>query len=223
MSSRGWEGRLSIATIDRYRLRESLSRRTYQTVKTVSDIAIASLAILFLSPLLLIAAVAVRLTSRGPILFHHTRVGRDGKLIEVYKFRSMRTDMQLTPEHAEHFSRQFKLSNDPRITHVGRWLRRTSIDEAPQLFNVLRGEMSIVGPRPVTAVELEQKYGADAAEFVSVKPGLTGLWQVSGRSSLTYEQRIELDLRYIRERSLLTDLKIIARTPLAVLLMRGAE
>lgn len=213
----------SIATAERTRAQPAPRRVWYGVTKVGIDLVLAILSLAALSPVLLIAALAVRFTSPGPILFRHQRVGRNGVPFVVYKFRTMRTDTGLTPDAIASFRENYKLAGDPRITPVGRWLRRTSLDEAPQLLNVLSGTMSIVGPRPVTPVELHEKYGEHADELVSVKPGLTGLWQVSGRSSLTYRQRVDLDLQYVRERGLWTDLKIIARTPLAVLLMRGAE
>lgn len=172
---------------------------------------------------MLVTAILVRVTSSGSVLFRHERVGLNHQPFCVIKFRSMRPDIELTPEQEERFKVEYKLADDPRISGVGRWIRRLSIDEIPQLLNVLGGSMTLVGPRPVTHAELIGKYGADADELVSVKPGLTGLWQTSGRTSLTYEERIALDLRYVRERSLRMDLAILVRTPVVVLLMRGAE
>ncbi len=191
--------------------------------KRVVDIGLALSMIALLGPVMVAVAIMVRLSSPGPVIFRHERVGLNGRLFHVYKFRSMRAGVSLSPEQVSQFSQSYKLSNDPRVTAVGRWLRRLSLDEAPQLFNVLGGSMSIVGPRPVTAHELQSKYGSAADELLSMKPGLTGLWQVSGRSALTYEERVALDLRYVRESGTRLDLAIIARTPLAVLLMRGAE
>ncbi|MDP2326979.1 MAG: sugar transferase [Dehalococcoidia bacterium] len=213
----------SIATVERTRAQLAPPRRWYGVTKVGIDLVVATLSFVALSPVLLVAALAVRFSSPGPVLFRHQRVGRSGVPFVVYKFRTMRTDTGLPPDAIASFRENYKLAADPRITPVGRWLRRTSLDEAPQLLNVLSGTMSMVGPRPVTPAELQEKYGDHADELVSVKPGLTGLWQVSGRSSLTYRQRVDLDLRYVRERGLWADLKIIARTPLAVLLMRGAE
>lgn len=200
-----------------------MSRRGYRYSKRIIDVAGAIFALGLLSPVVLLAAVAVKATSRGPVIYRHQRVGLHGQTFSVYKFRSMRTDRVLTPEEEAAFKLEYKLDNDPRITRVGRWLRRLSIDEIPQLVNVLSGSMSIVGPRPVTLDELSERYGSAADELVTVKPGLTGLWQVSGRSKLRYEERIGLDLQYVRECSLAGDLAILARTPLSVLLMRGAE
>ena len=192
-------------------------------IKRIFDIVTALFLLALVWPVLVTCAVLVKLSSPGPVFYRGVRTGRFGKPFRIFKFRSMRTDRVLTDEEEAAFRIEYKLDNDPRITGVGRWLRRTSIDEVPQLVNVLTGSMSIVGPRPVTPGELDTKYGTAAGELLSVKPGLTGLWQVSGRTKLSYEERIALDLRYVRERSLLADLGILARTPLAVLLMRGAE
>ncbi len=197
--------------------------RGYAFCKRTLDIAVALVALVLFSPLVLVVALCVRLSSPGSVLFRHERVGLHGRPFRAWKFRTMRADRGLSAELVARFEENYKLADDPRVTPIGRWLRRTSIDEIPQLVNVLRGEMSLVGPRPVTRVELAQKYRHEADEFLSVKPGLTGLWQVSGRTSLSYEERVQLDLRYARECELLLDLSILARTPVAVLLMRGAE
>lgn len=214
---------LAIATLEKPRVGVRSPARGYAFCKRTLDILIASIALAVFSPLVVVVALAVRLTSPGSALFRHERVGLHGRVFRAWKFRTMRADRPLPPELAAQFEVNYKLTDDPRITGVGRWLRRTSIDEIPQLVNVLRGEMSLVGPRPVTRAELQQKYRDDVEEFLSVKPGLTGLWQVSGRTSLSYEERVQLDLRYARECDLLLDLGILARTPAAVLLMRGAE
>lgn len=195
----------------------------YPASKAVADFLIALVGLIVLSPVMLFAAIAVKISSPGPVLYRHERVGRDGVSFDAYKFRSMRADVELTPAQVEQFRTHYKIADDPRITTVGRWLRRSSIDEMPQLLNVLTGRMAIVGPRPVTRRELDEKYRERASLLVSTRPGLTGLWQVSGRSLLTYDERIALDLKYVRERSFLMDLKILVRTPLAVLLMRGSQ
>ncbi len=179
-----------------------------------------SLAILSLgSPLYLALALMVKLTSRGPVFYVQQRVGRDYRSFGCIKFRTMRRDadrilsrlLEESPDLQEEFRNDFKLRNDPRITRLGRFLRRSSLDELPQFLNVLRGEMSVVGPRPIVRQELP-RYGERMDEVLAVRPGLTGLWQVSGRNNLSYRQRVLLDLRYARHRSLRMDLLIILRT-----------
>jgi len=187
------------------------------------DFLIAGAALALLFPLLVVAALAVRVTSPGPVIFRHERAGQDGRPFQVYKFRSMYLQHDLSEELQRELDERFKLTRDPRVTFVGGILRRTSLDEVPQLLNVLGGDMAIVGPRPVTAAEVIRKYGETAPEVLSVKPGITGLWQVSGRSLLSYEDRVRLDLEYVRTRSLRGDVGIMLRTIPAILSMRGAE
>lgn len=187
------------------------------------DIVVASAALALLSPLLVVAALAVRLTSPGPAIFRHERAGRHGRPFQVYNFRSMYLQRELPEEMQRELDERFNLTRDPRVTLVGNILLRTSLDDVPQLLNVLAGDMAIVGPRPVTTTEVARKYGEAATEVLSVKPGITGLWQVSGRSLLSYEDRVRLDLEYVRTRSLRGDLGIMLRTIPAILSMRGAE
>jgi exopolysaccharide production protein ExoY len=190
---------------------------------------VALFLVLVLSPVLLAVVLAIRITDPGPVFFGHYRVGRGGRLIKVLKFRSMRVDAQQrlaellasdVQARAE-WERDFKLSNDPRVTRTGRFLRRSSLDELPQLFNVLKGEMRLVGPRPITAQEL-RRYGSARWHYLSVTPGVTGLWQVSGRNELSYAERVELDRYYVDNRSLLLDASILCRTVLVVTTGRGA-
>ncbi|MFY7914544.1 MAG: sugar transferase [Rubrivivax sp.] len=190
---------------------------------------VALFLVLVLSPVLLAVLLAIRITDPGPVFFGHYRVGRGGRLIKVLKFRSMRVDAQQrlaellasdVQARAE-WERDFKLSNDPRVTRTGRFLRRSSLDELPQLFNVLKGEMRLVGPRPITAQEL-RRYGSARWHYLSVTPGVTGLWQVSGRNELSYAERVELDRYYVDNRSLLLDASILCRTVLVVTTGRGA-
>jgi exopolysaccharide biosynthesis polyprenyl glycosylphosphotransferase len=194
-------------------------------VKAVLDRGLAALALLLLSPLLLGIAVAVRLTSQGPAIFRQERTGRDGDPFTMLKFRTMvvgaeerLADLQVYNEGAGPL---FKLRNDPRITPLGRFLRRTSLDELPQLVNVLKGEMSLVGPRPALPSETAA-YSEWVWRRLHVKPGVTGLWQVSGRSQLTWEESIRIDLEYVNNWNLLLDLRILARTMRAVLARDGA-
>jgi lipopolysaccharide/colanic/teichoic acid biosynthesis glycosyltransferase len=189
----------------------------HAAMKRTLDISIGLTGLLLSSPVLLMAMIAIVLSSSGPVIYRHPRCGRGGVMFHCWKFRTMVTNadsaLLADPALAEAYQRDFKLMDDPRVTRVGRLLRRTSVDELPQLWNVLRGDMSLVGPRPVTRHEYDSMYGQLADVVFSVRPGLTGLWQVSGRSSLPYHQRIALDLHYVRNRSLRADLKILAKTP----------
>ena len=189
-------------------------------LKTIMDYSGAAVALILFSPIMLWAAWRIKREDGGPILFRHTRIGKDLKPFQMYKFRTMTPDAEaqlvemLKDDNLRaEFESLFKFKNDPRITKIGHFLRRTSLDELPQIFNVLKGEMSLVGPRPIVDREIELYYHDQAKEIFSVKPGLTGLWQVSGRNDVAnYQQRINLDLRYIREAGVWTDVKIILRT-----------
>jgi lipopolysaccharide/colanic/teichoic acid biosynthesis glycosyltransferase len=200
-------------------------RRVALAAKRVLDIVGAAIGLLLSIPIIGLAAVAIAIESRGAVLYHQTRVGRDGRQFRVHKLRTMRAGNDDT-EHAAYVAALingdadrhgmlFKLRDDARCTRVGRWLRRTSVDELPQLWNVLRGDMSLVGPRPSTPEE-SSLMDARARRRQEVKPGMTGLWQVSGRSRLGYDEMIDLDLQYAREWSPFTDVCILARTPFAV-------
>lgn len=197
--------------------------------KRALDIVASSAALLFLSPLLLLISIAV-MADGGPAVFGHQRVGRNGRSFRCLKFRSMVPNagavleklLKEDPEAARLWAATRKLPRDPRITRIGRFLRATSLDELPQLLNVLRGEMSLVGPRPVVQEELTEHYGVAAASYLAVRPGITGLWQVSGRSDTSYAERVALDCRYVREFSFWGDLRILLRTVPAVLAGRGA-
>ncbi len=206
-------------------LREPTLSGWKRLCKRAVDVVVAAVALLLLSPLLLIVALAIKLDSPGPVLFRQLRVGRGGRQFWFYKFRSMRADAEQAfwelVEQNEVKGPIFKIRNDPRITRVGRFIRRTSIDELPQLFNVLQGDMSLVGPRPPIPHEVE-RYEDWHRRRLEVSPGITGLWQVSGRSLLTFDEMVLLDLWYIENWSLGLDLKIILRTIPAVLLERGA-
>lgn len=201
----------------------------YECIKRIFDLVVSLVAVIVLSLILLVIALAIRLEDRGPILYRAQRVGRGGKPITVYKFRSMRMNADrledmLTPEELEEYKKNFKLEHDPRITKVGAFLRKTSLDELPQLFNILSGTLSLVGPRPVLQEETEL-YGDKRNLLLSCKPGLTGLWQVSGRSNVTYEngRRQALELQYVSQRSLWLDIKILFWTVGAVVRMDGAK
>jgi lipopolysaccharide/colanic/teichoic acid biosynthesis glycosyltransferase len=190
------------------------------------DIAGAGVGLLLLSPLLTVVAVAVKLTSAGPVLFTQKRTGAGGRTFVLYKFRSMYVDAEGRKAELMTLNEQdgpaFKIRKDPRVTWLGRWLRSTSLDELPQLWNVLKGDMSLVGPRPLpcnesAACTIWQKRRLD------VTPGLTCIWQVEGRSSVSFNEWIRMDLQYLEERSLKADLKLLARTIPAVLSRRGAS
>jgi lipopolysaccharide/colanic/teichoic acid biosynthesis glycosyltransferase len=202
------------SVIDRRGLFENVSV-VYLFVKRAVDIICALFGIIILSPVFLSTALLVKLTSTGNILFIQERNGYKGKIFRMYKFRSMVSNAEklftVVESMNEVSGHMFKVKDDPRITPVGRIIRKTSIDELPQLFNILKGDMSIVGPRPPIPREVV-KYDAWHDLRLSVKPGLTGLWQISGRNRLGFEEMVRLDLKYIRERSLKLDFEIIART-----------
>lgn len=205
-------------------MQEGLGRE----IKRAFDLVLSALLLLLLSPLMLLIAVAVGLQG-GPIIFSHQRVGQGGRLFPCYKFRSMipnaeehlKNLLATFPALRADWEREHKLKYDPRVTRLGSFLRRTSLDELPQLFNVLRGDMSLVGPRPVVLKELE-KYGSDQIYYLMARPGITGLWQVSGRSELDYANRVDLDKWYVNHWSLRFDCSILYRTAGAVLARQGA-
>jgi lipopolysaccharide/colanic/teichoic acid biosynthesis glycosyltransferase len=201
-------------------------------VKRALDLTLATLGLIVVSPLLAAIWLAVRLTSPGPAIFRQERLGLDKQPFTMYKFRSMATGnsdaihreyvsrMLVADEGSEKVGGLYKLTADPRVTRIGAWLRKTSLDELPQLFNIVKGEMSLVGPRPVLAWEAEL-FKPEAMARFDTRPGLTGLWQVSGRNLLTMPQALALDVEYVRRQSLWLDLSILART-LPAQLRRGA-
>ena len=204
----------------------------YEFVKRIADIVASALGIILLSWLLIIIAVVIKCTTKGPVLFKDTRIGKGGKDIKVYKFRTMYQDAEsrlkeyLTPEQLEQWNKERKIDNDPRITKVGKFLRKTSIDELPQMFNIFIGNMSIWGNRPITRKELDEWYTEEQKELLcKIKPGLTGYWQAYGRSDVTFEsgERQKLDLIYVYKRSTWLDIKIFFRTIYVVLFGKGAK
>lgn len=217
-------------------LRDQRQRRFSDWIKRAVDVVTSLVLLLGLAPLLFLIATFVRLTSPGPALFRQPRLGEMGKPFRVLKFRTMYIDAAENPhyEFVTQFIREsgrartpakdqrFKLTNDPRVTPLGRLLRKTSLDELPQIWNVLRGEMSLVGPRPPIPYEVEQYAPWQVRRILEAKPGITGLWQVMGRSRTTFDEMVRLDLSYARTRSLRTDLWILLRTPKAVLSGNGA-
>lgn len=193
------------------------------------DFAVALVALLFFLPLMLLIAALIFVTDPGPIFFAHRRIGRDGRYFRCLKFRSMAVDAEARladvlatdPVARAEWARDHKLKDDPRITRIGAFLRKSSLDELPQFFNVLRGDMALVGPRPIVEAEA-LRYGRYFAHYCSVRPGITGLWQVSGRNNVSYRRRVAFDVAYSRSRSTLFDVKILAMTVPSVMLARGS-
>jgi exopolysaccharide biosynthesis polyprenyl glycosylphosphotransferase len=196
-----------------------------RVVKTIFDVSMAALLLLVLAPVFLLIGLLIKVDSRGPVFFRQWRVGRHGEEFEMLKFRTMFVDAEQrlgqVRGNSEHSGVLFKMRRDPRTTRVGRLLRRFSLDELPQLINVLMGEMSLVGPRPPLSAEVAQ-YPEDMRRRLVVKPGMTGLWQVSGRSDLPWDETMRLDLRYVENWSLTLDVVILMRTAVAVLRGAGA-
>lgn len=213
----------------------------YDIVKRIIDIVAAIVLIIIFSPVMLLTSVIIKLTSKGPVLVeptntHMRRIGKDGKVFRLFKFRSMpvNADSLLTKDprfkklYNEYKRSSFKLHDDPRVNKFGKFIRKYSIDETPQFFNILKGDMSLVGPRPYHADELveQQKIYSGTEKYVretqTVKPGITGYWQVSGRSSINFDKRIEMDANYARRKSLLMDIVIICKTPIAMISGKNA-
>ncbi|WP_188890594.1 sugar transferase [Paenibacillus radicis (ex Gao et al. 2016)] len=194
----------------------NLSLRLYLMVKRAVDLLGASVGLILLSPILLLVVFSIKIEDpKGSVFFYQKRVGKHERQFNMYKFRSMVSDAEKQLDHLlernEIEGAMFKMKNDPRITKVGKWIRKTSIDELPQLWNVIRGDMSLVGPRPALPREV-QEYSSYDRLRLKVTPGCTGLWQVSGRNALSFREMVELDLHYIERRSLLLDLKLILLT-----------
>ena len=189
--------------------------RVYEICKRTIDIIGAGLGLILLSPIIAIVACAVKVTSKGPVFFSQKRVGKNGELFEMYKFRSMVVNAEELKENLEDKNEMsgpmFKIKDDPRITKVGKFIRKTSIDELPQLWNILKGDMSLVGPRPSLPKEVEQ-FDNWMFKRLSVRPGLTCYWQVSGRNNIDFEDWMKLDCRYVDERNLWIDIKLIFKT-----------
>lgn len=211
------------------RLKNNLARPLNRYIKTALDYLMTIIGTILILPLLLFIAIWIYIDSPGQVIFRHMRVGKNGKLFPCYKFRSMCNNSQEklaqllaeNPAAREEWERDFKLKNDPRITKSGAFLRKTSLDELPQIFNVLRGEMSLVGPRPVVQEELA-RYGEFVRDYLMVKPGITGMWQVNGRSDTTYEERVQMDVWYVRNWSVWLDVMLLWRTIKAVFKCEGA-
>jgi lipopolysaccharide/colanic/teichoic acid biosynthesis glycosyltransferase len=220
----GYQSGESFLTFD-----PAIAARGPTAIKRLIDIVVAATSLLVLSPLIVLIVLAIRIESRGRAFFPHRRLGRAGRLFNCWKFRSMIEDAE-GRLHADDSLRHHYVSNhfkipehlDPRITPLGRFLRRTSLDELPQLWNVLRGDMSLVGPRPIVPLE-SSYYGEEIATLLSVRPGLTGAWAVHGRNQLGYPMRAAIELDYARTWSLTTDVRILARTPSAVFSEQSAN
>ena len=189
--------------------------RVYEIFKRIIDIIGAGLGLILLSPIIAIVACAVKVTSKGPIFFSQKRVGKNGELFEMYKFRSMVVNAEELKENLEDQNEMsgpmFKIKDDPRVTKVGKFIRKTSIDELPQLWNILKGDMSLVGPRPSLPKEVEQ-FDNWMFKRLSVRPGLTCYWQVSGRNNIDFEDWMKLDVKYVEERNNWIDIKLIFKT-----------
>ena len=211
------------------RLRNNLARPVNRWLKTIFDYVLTITGTIAISPILIVIALWIYKDSPGPVIFKHRRIGKNGKEFNCYKFRSMCVDakerleqlLQTNPETRAEWEKDFKLKNDPRITKSGAFLRKTSLDELPQIFNVLKGEMSLVGPRPIIRDEMI-RYGEYIDDYLMVKPGITGMWQVSGRSDTGYKERVQLDSWYVRNWSVWLDLMLLWRTGKSVFSCKGA-
>jgi lipopolysaccharide/colanic/teichoic acid biosynthesis glycosyltransferase len=208
-----------------YALQSERRKARYELYKQSLDVVGSLTLLLLTSPLFLLVAICIKLTSAGPVLYKHRRLGRGGKEFWCVKFRTMAVDaedqLKRNSELRQRFEGNFKIHDDPRVTRVGGFLRKTSLDELPQLVHVLRGEMSLIGPRPIVKPELS-KYTIYGAKLLSVKPGLSGLWQACGRSDTTYAERVLMDMHYIDHRSVTLDIQLLLRTVVAVLMKSGA-
>ena len=224
-----WVRPVEIGDVLCFKVRQNLLDPKRLTLKRAVDLFLSVVGGIAISPFLVLIALAIKLESRGPVFFRQNRIGRGGQTIRILKFRTMvhnaeevlQTYLRKNPELREEWKADQKLRNDPRITKVGAWLRKTSQDELPQLWNVIQGEMSLVGPRPIVDDEIV-KYGSAFASYTRVRPGMTGLWQVSGRNDLSYSQRVHLDRFYICNWSTWLDILILAKTFPVVLGRKGA-
>ncbi len=209
--------------------KNNLSRWYNRMLKMVFDLVVTLIGTILISPILLILAIMVGISNGGGVIFAHKRIGRNGKVFPCYKFQTMVNNadealekyLKENPEARKEWEENFKLENDPRVTKLGAFLRKTSLDELPQVFNVLKGEMSLVGPRPIVQAEVE-KYGENIREYYMVRPGITGMWQASGRSDTTYEERVFMDTWYVKNWSIWLDIKYLVRTFTVVIKREGA-
>ncbi len=206
-----------------------ISKKLFFCFKRLFDLLVSLTLLIICIPIFLIISLIIKIDSKGPIFYKHKRIGKKGKVIYLYKFRSMYKDadeklkeLLKDPKIKKEWEDNYKLNDDPRITRVGKILRITSIDELPQILNIIKGDMTLIGPRPLVEGEIE-KYGRNKAKFLSVTPGITGWWACNGRSCRTYEERMKLELYYIDHMSLWLDIKIIFKTVIVVLKGHGAK
>lgn len=205
---------------------KSKNIKKYISIKRILDVVISIISIILLFPVFLIIGIIIKTDSKGPVFFAHQRIGKNGEEFKLYKFRTMYNNAEdmikkFTPEQTKEWKEHYKLTDDPRITKVGKFLRESSLDELPQIFNIFKGDLSLIGPRPVIKDELE-KYEKNKSKFLSLTPGLTGYWQVNGRSNTTYEERMKMELYYVDNISFLLDLKIFFKTFKAIAKKDGA-
>lgn len=207
-----------------------ISNKIYACIKRLFDIVVSALAIVILSPVFLVIALLVYVGDPGPVTYGQVRVGKNGKKFKMWKFRSMHINSdsmidQLSPEQVHQYYTEFKIDNDPRVTKIGKFIRKTSIDELPQLFNVLFNDMSLIGPRPLIESEIKTYYADNSQELLSIKPGITGYWQAYARNNATYQsgERQKMELYYISHASLWLDIKILFKTVVTVLKRDGAK
>lgn len=206
---------------------EQIKSNTYLIIKRIVDVFLATIGLIFLLPFFLIIGIIIKIDSKGPVFFAHNRIGKNGKPFKMYKFRTMHKNAQemikdFTEEQKREWQENYKLKEDPRITKVGNILRKTSLDELPQIWNIIKGDLSIIGPRPIVTDELK-KYGKSKEKFLSVTPGLTGYWQANGRSDTTYEERMEMELYYVDHISWKLDIQIFFKTIISVIKKEGAR
>lgn len=211
-------------------MEKNSSKKGYLIIKRCFDIVASGLFIIVFSWLYIIIGLCVKLSDFGTVFYCHERVGKNGRIIKIPKFRSMkknadRLENYLTAEQLEQYKKEYKIDNDPRITKMGRFLRKTSLDELPNVFSVFIGDISVIGPRPLMSEEVKEKYGKDAEKLLSVKPGMIGWWAANGRSNTTYEsgKRQELELYYVDNCSIGLDIKIIFKTIISVFKRTGAK
>lgn len=226
------ENKTAVNNSAKYCTKESLSlkQRGYAFVKRAFDIMASATALIILSPVMLIAAILVYVDDPGKVFYGHVRIGKNGKPFKMWKFRSMYMNADkmidlLTPEQAKQYYTEFKIDNDPRITKIGNFLRKTSLDELPQLFNVLCNDMSLVGPRPLIESEIQTYYEDTHDVLLAVKPGVTGYWQAYARNNATYQsgERQKMEMYYVQHASLWFDIKIFFKTIVSVIKKEGAQ
>ena len=201
-------------------------KKVYMTVKRTTDVTLSSLALIVLMPLILCIGLIIKLDSKGSVFYKQKRIGKNGKYFMIYKFRTMVSDAgnlkkYFSEEQMKEYRENYKVKDDPRITKIGKILRKTSLDELPQLINIIKGDLAIIGPRPVVDNEID-KYGIYKDKFLSVTPGLTGNWAANGRSCTSYEERIKLELAYVDNISLKMDMQVFFKTIITVLKKEGA-